>query len=95
MGLDFSWTGLKRGNVEVTLEGTSLSLVEPAFNELQRCTGIIVDPYGDSRISPDHARLLMESIAASGAVSDSDVRGLLEMLERAVRDDEWIFVEGD
>ncbi len=80
MGSDFSWLGANKGIVEVTRDETSLSSVKPAFRELQRCTGVNIDPYGDSRISPDHARLLIKSIAATDTASNPDVRAFVEML---------------
>ena len=55
-------------------------------------TGIYIDPYSDTRISPEHAKLLANSIGNS---KSSKIAKLVAMLNKAGEKSKWIIVLGN
>ena len=64
MGLDYSATLPDRPLFGI-IDDKELRFALPAFALLQEKTGIDIDPYGKSRLYPDHARLVLAALADS------------------------------
>lgn len=45
-----------------SLNDQLLSLLEPLFLQLKYRTGIVLDPYADTRLGPDHQRILIQAV---------------------------------
>jgi hypothetical protein len=61
---------------------------------LQSKTGVHLVPYSDTRLAPDHARLLAEAIRAKRHRSPN-IQRFLAALEESVQSDRWMLGVGD
>ena len=61
MALDYYAT-TPDGEIRGSLTDAAVALCLPAFVALAKQTGVSPDPYGDTRLYPDHAHLLLESL---------------------------------
>lgn len=94
MALDFIW--LDSSNSEkVSLLNGGYSLIYPAIEVLKAQTGIYVDHYSDTRLSPQHAALLVSNIKIKPADATSEFSALIKMLGTAGEKSWWILVQGD
>lgn len=59
MALDYS-ASTPHGLLAGAIDEAELPYVLPAFDLLTEKTGVSIDPFGSSRLDPDHARLLLE-----------------------------------
>lgn len=94
MGLDFHWVGEQKQPPRVTLNDRDIEAILRAFENLKDRTGVFVDSYADTRIAPEHAKILYEGIENIKADSDT-IRRLLNLLDEAVKSGEWIIAVGD
>ncbi|WP_346893036.1 hypothetical protein [uncultured Roseibium sp.] len=94
MGLDFCWLGEQKQPPRVTLNDRDIEAVLRAFEKLKDRTGVFVDPYADTRIAPEQAKVLIVEIEKTKADSDG-IRRLLNLLDEAVKSSEWIIAVGD
>lgn len=94
MGLEFYRLGEQKPSPRVTLEFRDYEAIRRAFEDLKDRTGVFVDPYADTRIAPEHAKILYDGIENEKADSDA-IRRLLNLLDEAVKSGEWIIAIGD
>lgn len=95
MSLEFGWLINENGSESIVLEDSSVEKLSHAFDELKSKTGLKIDWYGDTRISPGHARLLCEYICEQNLLKSKDLDRLYRVLEKAVKESRWILVVGD
>lgn len=95
MSIDFTWLDKQNGPDKVTLTDSSFKRIEKALNKLKEKTGLFVDPYSDTRISPDHAQLLQTLIIDSCSERTDELEALEDMLRKSAEKSWWILVEGD
>ena len=102
MGLDFYW--LDEGSTTaplVTLDAGDLKFVESALADLEAATGIFVDPYGRTRVSPAHASLLGAQLSAriqslpKSPASGQCLAQFLGVLNEAAAKGRWLLADGD
>ena len=91
--LDVSWLN-DRGNVLLTLNTVDQGILELAGTELTEKSGVRIDPYGTTRISPAHARILADSLDSASAGA-STIAEFQSLLHDAVQTDRWLVLEGD
>ena len=93
MSLDFSYLSDKGGIFpKYTLVDRDSSLFEAAFSDLQEKTGVFIDPYGTTRIYPDHQRLLISFLSGS---FHPTVRAFVAYLAEAASRDAALLANGD
>ncbi|MDX5631119.1 MULTISPECIES: hypothetical protein [unclassified Brenneria] len=63
-----------------------------SFLHLKNKTGVYVDPYGKTRIYPDHQKILIDSLAD---FKDKEIVAFIEYLNEAMKNDEVIIADGD
>ena len=91
MALDYYYDA-PEGRVSGALADADLALCVPAFTILEKKTGVFIDPYGDTRLYPDHARIVL------AALPDANAEGILAFrrnLESAVQNRSVIHFLGD
>jgi hypothetical protein len=66
--------------------------VEEAISYLKAKTGVYIDPYGTTRVYPDHLRILINFLKDS---KDKDIIEFLKFLNLACIEDEVVMALGD
>lgn len=95
MGLVITWLDCK-GRTEVILDDEVMKIINPAVIELEAKTGIFLDPYSDTRISPDHAQILIKKIEnLEYKNKNSILEKFIEILNTSVKNGRWILALGD
>jgi len=95
MGIDLCYLDDQK-EVLVTLDESALTKLEPAFKLLQAKSGVYVDPYGTTRISPDHAKIILSEIEKFAEASLSTrIRKTRSVLEHAKNNNDWLIALGD
>jgi len=74
-------------NELVVLNDDDFAKLSLAFTNLEKKSGVFIDPYADTRLSPDHAAILLSNIKSNKA--------LMDMLKVSVSNSKWILVIGD
>ncbi|MCO6536782.1 MAG: hypothetical protein J6569_05130 [Gilliamella sp.] len=91
--LDFSYlSDQKDSKPSLVLSDKKVQLLEQAFIDLKRKTGIMIDVYGRNRIYPDHQKILINLLQKH---NDSEIQKLIMLLKQAVSEDEVIIADGD
>ncbi|MDK1227720.1 hypothetical protein [Cronobacter turicensis] len=60
---------------------------------LKEKTGVYVDPYGKTRIYPEHQKILIKYLESKS--KDGDVAAFVEFLLSSISQDEVIIADGD
>jgi len=92
LGVDF-----QNDKETVSLSSKDFNILYPVFNILNKKTGIIIDEYSDSLLSPDHAKILLDSIQNNieqGLLS-ANTSQLLKLFQQAIQTNAWIKIIGD
>ena len=93
MGVEFI---LKNNGDEVSINHPDFTLLEPAFEFLKSKTGLFIDEYSDGKISPDHAKLLYQSIVEKIDVSSgSKLNDFKDLLFGSFSQNSWIEYIGE
>lgn len=95
MSVDFYWKHQKNNGRVASLNDRDFARLGTAIDALRAKTGLAVDPYANSRISPDHSQILLESLNKADISNNPDLVNFKVMLEESVTNDWWIFVAGD
>lgn len=94
MGLDFNWLEDRHGPSLLTLEFEQIQAIQPALEALESRTGLCVDPYSDTRISNDHAKILADEIVKLKPENPMVLR-FVDLLNAAVQKQEWLYSASD
>ncbi len=95
MGVEFSWITAEKDATKVILDDESFFIIRPALEELEKKTGVKIDPYSDTRISPDHASLLIKIIMSYYTNDNPKVNEFTNMLKTSSDNHWWILAVGD
>ena len=101
MSIGFQWTGESpKDEPSCVLDDRTIELLDPAWAYLADKTGIWIDPYGHSRISPAHAQLLLDGIhdRVMLGLEGDDAERVAEfraLLNECVREQRSLYAEGD
>lgn len=91
--IDFSYLSDKDGSKpSLVLHDKAIKKLEGYFLLLKEKTGIYIDPYGKTRIYPDHQKILVNCLAD---IKDEEVIKFVKFLTKAINEDEVIISDGD
>ena len=76
----------------IELNLSEVDFFEEAFSHLKKKTGVFIDPYGDTRIYPDHQRIVIDFLASN---KDKTAIKLRDFFKTASDKDEVLFASGD
>jgi hypothetical protein len=93
MPLDFYYTSKKTNTIEsFKMKDSEIRLLEQVFEELQKKTGVFIDPYGKCKIYPDHLKIIQKALEKSK--SDVGAR-FSKFLDGAIFQEEVVTADGD
>lgn len=91
--LDFSYLSDKRGDKPfLQLSDADVARVHDAFARLREKTGVYIDPYGRTRIYPEHQKILITLLSKD---ADGSVHLFIDFLKVASEADEVLLADGD
>lgn len=91
--LDFSYLSDNDGSKpSLILHDKEIRKLESSFSYLKEKTGIYIDPYGKTRIYPDHQKILINHLMN---IKDTDVMNFINFLIKASSENEIIIADGD
>jgi len=94
MALEFKWDGGKSKAVLLDVEYEEWESIESTLELFQEQTGLWLDPYSDTNISPKNAKILA-SMLEQIQKPKTAVRKLTSILLQAHRLDRWLVAIGD
>ena len=80
------------GKPSLLLSDKSVKLLDDALFYLEEKTGIYIDPYGTTKVYPDHQKILIKYLSNN---KDDEIKKLLAYFREAVSQDEIILADGD
>ena len=92
MGIDF-----QNNNKIVSISINDFNILYPVFHILNAKTGIMVDEYSDSLLSPEHTKILLDLISNNidnKSLSDNLLK-LLNLFEKSIESNTWIKIVGE
>lgn len=92
--LDLVWLDDRRGSPVVQLSDHDLSELDQELVFLRSKTGVWLDPYSDTRLAPDHAKILVDAIRSAQHKGDN-IEKLVRALDQCVTMDRWMLAIGD
>ena len=92
--MDLVWLDDRLGSPVVQLSDDDLSKLDQERAYLRSKTGVWLDPYSDTRLAPDHAKLLVNAIRSARHKGDNIDR-LARALDQSVAMDRWLMAIGD
>ena len=91
--LNFSYLSNTDGSKpSLLLSDKSVELLNDALFYLEKKTGIYIDPYGTTKVYPDHQKILINYLSNN---KDNEIKKLLAYFRKAVSQDEVILADGD
>lgn len=91
--IDFSYSTDNDGSKPfIVLHDKVIQKLERAFYYLKEQTGIYIDPYGKTRIYPDHQKILINYLINT---KDSEVNNFVNFLIKASNENEIIIADGE
>lgn len=69
-----------------------VKLLDDALFYLEEKTGIYINPYGTTKVYPDHQKILINYLSNN---KDDEIKKLLAYFREAVSQDEIILADGD
>jgi len=88
------WLDDRRGSSVVQISDDDWSKLDQELVFLRLKTGVWLDPYADTRLSPDHAKLLVDAIRSAQHKGDN-IEKLVSALDQSVTMDRWMLAIGD
>lgn len=80
------------GKPSLLLSDKSVKLLDDALFYLEEKTGIYIDPYGTTKVYPNHQKILINYLSNN---KDDEIKKLLAYFREAVSQDEIILADGD
>lgn len=80
------------GKPSLLLSDKSVELLGDALFYLEEKTGIYINPYGTTKVYPDHQKILINYLSNN---KDDEIKKLLAYFREAVSQDEIILADGD
>ncbi|MDK1144024.1 hypothetical protein QMS75_15900 [Cronobacter sakazakii] len=92
--LDLSYLSDDIGNgPSLILNDRVIRKLEDSFLFLKEKTGVYVDPYGKTRIYPEHQKILIKYLESKN--KDDDIAAFVAFLLSSISQDEVIIADGD
>jgi hypothetical protein len=95
MSIEFTWLDKQNGPEKIALTDAGYNKIEKALGKLQEKTGLFIDPYSDTRVSPEHSQLLQRLLIDEHVDKADDLLHLRDMLRQSSENSWWILVVGD
>jgi hypothetical protein len=92
--MNFVWLEDRHRKPVVRLDFEDWSELRQEVAFLESKTGVYLDPYSDTRLAPDHAKLLVDAIRAGRRRGDN-IQRLIDLLDQCVTTDRWMIAVGD
>ena len=92
--MHFVWLDDRHGSPVVQLSFEDWSKLDQELAFLRSKTGVWLDPYSDTRLAPDHAKLLVDAIRSAQHKGDN-IEKLVRALDQSVAMDRWMLAIGD
>lgn len=92
--MHFVWLDDRRGSPVAQLSHDDWSKLDQELAFLRSKTGLWLDPYSDTRLAPDHAKVLVDAIRSAQHKGDS-IEKLVRALDQSVAMDRWLLAIGD
>ena len=77
-----------------TIQIDEFKQLNPSLDKLKMKTGIYIDPYGTTRVSPEHLKLLISDLTSKKSVILKNLK-FMNILNEALIQNKWIIFEGD
>ena len=91
--LNFSYLSDTYGSKpSLFLNDKSVELLSNAFLYLEKKTGIYIDPYGTTKVYPDHQKILINYLSDN---ENNEIKKILAYFREAISQDEVILADGD
>lgn len=95
MTIDVFWLDDSRQIELVKIKFSEYQKISHHVEELRKRTGVFVDPYGDTRLSPEHADILRNLILGDQSVNKSMNPSFMKVLHEAKLENRWLLFSGD
>ena len=81
----------------VSLSSKDFNILYPVFNILNKKTGIMIDEYSDSLLSPNHTKMLLDLISnnINKKLLSVNMLQLLKLFDKAIQTNTWIKIIGE
>ena len=91
--LNFSYLSDTDGSKpSLLLSDKNIELLNDALFYLEKKTGIYINPYGTTKVYPDHQKILINYLSNN---KNNEIKKLLAYLREAISQDEVILADGD
>lgn len=91
--LDISYLSDDQGDKpSFMIHDRDFKFFEPAFLDLKQKTGVYIDPYGKTRVYPEHQRMLINFLTKD---SEDKVVGFVCFLRGSAEEGEVLMADGD
>ena len=91
MALDFCFSEENKKD-EFSIKDNELPLFEPSFYDLRDKTGIFIDPYGRTKIYPDHQKILVKFLEKN---NNRRVADFITFLKKSIAHEALLLADGD
>jgi hypothetical protein len=92
--LSFVWLDDRESGPIAELDDDDLATLQQELLTLKARAGVCLDPYSDTRLAPNHAKLLLEAMAKNPHIS-RNIEGFVTRLGECIRSDRWMLAVGD
>ena len=95
MGLDvYSVRDKKMENCLITLSNSDVRLLEREISLLKEKTGVYIDPYGTTKVYPDHCKILLEAILRNKK-EGGNIINFIGVIKESIKQEDVLVFEGD
>ena len=96
MGIEFKYIN-RKDEVLISLSDNDFNILFPYFEKLNNKVGIFIDEYSDSKLSPEHIKILLNFLKKDikHLTKYPNIKNLIDLLIRASANKKWIEVIGD
>lgn len=93
MMLDISYLSDVDGTrSSLVLNDKTIQLLADAFRYLKEKTGVYIDPYGTTRVYPDHQRILISYLTDN---NDPEIKKIMTYFEKSASCSEVLIIDGE
>jgi len=93
MSMDI-YSSSDKKNPLVSLSGSDIRSIEKAISMLKEKTGVYLDPYGTTKIYPDHGKILL-SIIVNNKEKTKTIMRFMDIINEYITKNDILIFEGD
>ena len=96
MGVEFKYLSREDEDM-ISLSDNDFNILFPYFEKLNNKVGIFINEYSDSKLSPDHIKILLNFLKKDikHLTKYPNIKNLIDLLIRASANKIWIEITGD